>query len=121
MKKFTAILILVGLIGLGAMVFAFMSSASPYVTVKQAKGSTANNLHLAGEIVSGTLRSDPINSRAHFDVKDEEGQVITVSYTGIVPANLTSANRAVAVGHVQNGEFVSEKLYLKCPSKYEAK
>lgn len=107
-------------IGLTAMVMAFVNSASPYVTVAQAKESKAKNLHLAGDIIPGTLRPKPMEGKVEFDVKDEKGATIHVVYLGPPPSNMGSATKVVAVGGVQNGEFVSEKLQLKCPSKYES-
>jgi hypothetical protein len=55
MKAGTLVAGLVAVGGLGAVVAAFLGNASPYVTVAEAKTMRGDNLHLAGDIVPGTL------------------------------------------------------------------
>jgi cytochrome c-type biogenesis protein CcmE len=108
------------LVGLTAVVFAFMSNASPYVTVAEAKARPSNNQHLSGDIVPGSVNIDYRGSKAQFQLKDAEGQLMSVTYSGSIPSNMTTATKVVAVGGYKNGVFESEKLMLKCPSKYES-
>lgn len=105
--------------GLTAMVLALMGSASPYVTVAQAKTHSQENLHLAGDIIKPSLMVRPREGTVRFDLRDDKGDIIPVVYKGNAPANMGEATRVVAVGKVENGTFQSHKLLLKCPSKYE--
>jgi len=108
-------------LGLTAMVYAFLANASPYVTVAQARQIAGDNLHLAGDIVSGTLRPNPHEGVVRFTLRDEKGGLIPVVYTGIPPANMGSATQVVAVGGHREGRFEAHRLLVKCPSKYESK
>ncbi|HTQ10327.1 MAG TPA: cytochrome c maturation protein CcmE [Fimbriimonadaceae bacterium] len=107
------------LMAFGGVIYAFMANSSPYVTVAQAKTSTADNLHVAGDIVKSTVQQDIANHTLIFDIKDTTGTV-TVVYTGTMPQNMGEANKVVAEGGMKNGKFVSDKLLVKCPSKYES-
>lgn len=113
--------VILSLVGLTAVVFAFLSNASPYVSVREARVRKGDKMHLSGDIVPGTLRSDVRAGVVTFDVKDQEGQMATVVYQGPPPSNMGSATKVVAIGGMKDGVFRSEKLLLKCPSKYESK
>ncbi|MCW5936275.1 MAG: cytochrome c maturation protein CcmE [Fimbriimonadaceae bacterium] len=112
--------VVLSFVGIGAVVYAFMTNASPYVTVAQAQVSQADNLHVAGEIVPGTLDVSATSQTVRFIVKDDEGKTLPVLYKGAPPANMASATRVVVIGGMKEGVFTSEKMLLKCPSKYES-
>lgn len=120
MNRGAIISLLLTSIGLTAMVMAFVNSASPYVTIAEARTSDAKNLHLAGDIVPGSLRPKPKERKVEFDLKDETGKTIHVVYLGPPPSNMGSATKVVAVGGTDGDSFVATKLNLKCPSKYES-
>ncbi len=119
MKTGPIVTAIVAMLALAAVVAAFMSNASPYVTVAQAKSSAGTRLHLAGDILKRTVNTDLVNHALTFDVKDKNGDVMTVRHIGEPPANMNEATEVVAIGKVENGEFISEKLLVKCPSRYE--
>lgn len=106
-------------LALTGVVVAFLGSASPYVTVAQAKTTDGNRLHLLGNIVKDSTRTDFKNGTLLFQLKDPEGATVTVRHRGERPANMGEATQVVAIGGMQGPEFVSEQLLLKCPSKYE--
>jgi cytochrome c-type biogenesis protein CcmE len=108
------------IVALGAVVTAFVTQASPYVTIAQAKQSSDTQMHLAGDVVPDTLHNDPAKHLLTFRIKDQNGDIITVEHSGEVPAELDQVKKVVAIGGVKNGEFCSTKLLVKCPSKYEA-
>lgn len=120
MKKGPIVTAIFTILALVAVVTAFVTQASPYVSIAQAKQSNDTQLHLAGDVVPDTLHN---NSREHlltFQLKDQAGDIITVNHTGEVPADLDQVKKVVAIGGVKNGCFESSKLLVKCPSKYEA-
>ncbi|MGE0001797.1 MAG: cytochrome c maturation protein CcmE [Fimbriimonadaceae bacterium] len=106
-------------VGLGLAVFAFVGNASPYVTVSEAQASNRDGVHLAGDIIPGTLSTDRSTMQVRFQLRDEKGDTTWVRYEGLPPANMGDATKVVAIGKVEGSEFVCRKMLLKCPSKYE--
>ncbi|MFW5698186.1 MAG: cytochrome c maturation protein CcmE [Fimbriimonadaceae bacterium] len=120
MKPSALIAIIAGALGLTAMMYAFLTQASPYVTVAQAKEMNGDNLHLAGDLDRASLDVDTRQGHIEFFLTDEEGKRQHVMYDGPPPSNMGSATQVVAVGGMgENGTFVARRLILKCPSKYE--
>lgn len=109
----------VALVAMVAVVWAFMSNANPYVTIAQAKTMQDDQLHLAGEIVPGSVHQSLREHALTFRIKDSEGAVIEVIHRGDQPANIGEAKKVVAIGGIQGDAFVSQQLLVKCPSKYE--
>ena len=121
MKPGAIFAIIVTILGLVAVVFAFQSNSSRYVSVKEAMASKGESkLHLSGDIVAGTLDVSLTNRTMAFNLKDEEGTVVPVMYRGMPPANMGAATKVVAVGQVENNVFVAKDIITKCPSKYES-
>ena len=101
MKRKIGVFALIGgsVTALGVVMTFFLTAASPYVTVDEAKSMTSNNLHLAGVIVPGTITTSVMNgSTTRFILKDDLGKTVPVVYKGPAPANLRTADRAVAIG-----------------------
>jgi cytochrome c-type biogenesis protein CcmE len=120
MKPSALIAIIAGALGLTAMMYAFLTQASPYVTVAQAKEMSGDNLHLAGDLDRASLDVNTRQGHVEFFLTDEEGIRQHVVYDGPPPSNMGSATQVVAVGGMsENGTFVARRLILKCPSKYE--
>ena len=110
---------IIGAASIGAVVSAFSSGASPYVTVREARGMSGDRLHLAGDLVKGTVGGDVAKGTMEFDLKDKDGATIHVVHRG-ERASLQDATKVVAIGKIENGVFASTQLLVKCPSKYEA-
>ncbi len=121
MKTGPIITAVIAVAAMGGVVAAFVNNASPYVTIAQAKQSSDDHLHLSGDIIKGSVRNNLVTHTLLFDVKDAEGQVVTVEHKGEVPGNINEATRVVAIGGMKGTNFESSKLLVKCPSKYEAK
>lgn len=110
----------VGAASLGAVVTAFSSGASPYVTVAQARQMSGDRLHLQGELLKNTVRQDVTNGTLEFDLKDKDGATMHVVHKG-ERVSLSEATTVVAIGRPQGETFVSQQLLVKCPSRYEEK
>src|SRR5688572_29162399 len=119
MKTGPIITAIVAVLAMGAVVTAFTVNASPYVTVAQAKEVSGDRLHLAGDIQKNTVKNDLLNHTLSFDVVDKDGAKITVLHKGEPPQNMGEATQVVAIGKLEGDKFVSSKLLVKCPSKYE--
>lgn len=119
MKTGTLISLLVAILATGGMVLAFLTNSSPYVTVAQAKEMTRDGLHIVGDMDKSTLENRVREGMVNFQMTDEKGDRIQVRYTGAPISNLGNATRVVVVGKMEGGEFHSNKIIVKCPSKYE--
>jgi cytochrome c-type biogenesis protein CcmE len=119
--KIPGALISVVIAGLAAtgVIAAFVSGASPYVTVDEARHATGDRLHLIGDVEPATIKTDIESHRLTFTLKDPKGAEIPVVYDGDPPSDLNTAKRIVAVGSIQGERFISHQLLIKCPSKYE--
>lgn len=120
MRLGTLISIVVATLAVSGMVIAFLSNASPYVTVAEAKASAADDLHVAGSLDKATLESDARARMVRFTLIDEKGDRMPVVYTGEPISNMGEATKIVAVGKCEEGTFKAHRLLVKCPSKYEA-
>jgi cytochrome c-type biogenesis protein CcmE len=119
-KKGVLITLLVSALALVGICFAFLNNASPYVTIAQAKAEGGDGIHIAGDIVGETMRTDPQKGVVEFRLKDADGTECDVTYKGPPPANMGSAKKVVVVGALQEGRFIADKMLVKCPSKYES-
>lgn len=112
----TAVVALAAVVAIGAI---FTANASPYVDVEQALTNSGDGLHLLGTIQQPTVHSNPLEREITFDLVDAKGKTMRVDYHGEAISNIGEATKVVAVGSVKNGEFMADKLLIKCPSKYE--
>jgi cytochrome c-type biogenesis protein CcmE len=119
MSKGAIVSIVIAIAALSATVFAFLMNASPYVTIAEARGMVADNLHVAGDLDKESLKTDVRAGTVRFAMADETGERIEVLYKGHPPANLGEATKVVVVGGVRDGVFHAHDLLVKCPSKYE--
>ena len=110
----------VGAVSLGAVVTAFSSGASPYVTVAQARQMSGDRLHLQGELIKSSVHQDLKNGTLDFDIRDKDGATIHVVHRG-ERVSLSEATTVVAIGKPQGPNFMSRQLLVKCPSRYEEK
>lgn len=112
----SGVVALAAVVGLGA---AFVGNASPYVTVAQAASTRGESLHLAGDLVKGSLVNDLKGGTLRFKVMDIEGHEADVVYNGSPVSNLSEATQVVVVGFMRDGKFRAHKMLVKCPSRYE--
>ncbi|MER3496988.1 MAG: hypothetical protein C4320_09685, partial [Armatimonadota bacterium] len=66
----------------GAVLTSFSRSASPYVTVREARTMSGDRLHLAGNLIPGTARQDVARGTQEFDLRDKDGSVAHVVHRG---------------------------------------
>jgi cytochrome c-type biogenesis protein CcmE len=112
----TAVICLAALSG---VVYAFMANASSYVTVAEAKASRSDRVHVMGDLIQDSVRKDLKTGDLTFDLTDKTGK-LSVVYSGTMPQNMGEAKQVVAIGEMKDGRFTSDKLLVKCPSKYES-
>lgn len=99
-------------------VTSFKKSMTPYITFGEAKRSTGM-VQVNGSLADRNyvLRRD--EQFLEFRLKDEAGDVMPVTYRGVIPGNFDQATSIVAIGRYAGGHFEAEQLLVKCPSKYQ--
>ena len=110
------VVVIIGFIAFGAG--AFKANLTPYVSFQQAR-STSETVQVAGTLVPGSDRFDEDSSRLTFTIEDEHGDKLQVAYSGLKPGNFNEATQVVAIGRFTGELLESEKLLVKCPSKYQ--
>jgi cytochrome c-type biogenesis protein CcmE len=99
--------------------FGLQSSFRPYTVKISEATASGRSVQLAGFL--GTTGSYDAKGNFVFDLKDAEGQLVTVVYPKARPANFEQAISIVAIGHYDQASktFLAEDMLVKCPSKYQ--
>lgn len=105
------------LVGLVLTVGAFLSNATPYLTVAEAK-QTGRSAHVALTPVPSSIQFDLKTMTLRFEGKDKTG-TMTVVYPKGKPNNFEAATQVVVVGEYKEGVFQAREILVKCPSKYQ--
>ncbi len=106
-------------LAMGFVVMAFVANASPYGTVSDAKAGGRDRLHVAGDVIDGSVKRDLANNRLLLTIVDKAGDKMDVFHTGEMPSNLAEVKQVVVVGKLEDGKFHSTEMLVKCPSRYE--
>jgi len=96
---------------------SFNTTLTPYVSIAEAKQSS-NICQVKGERLDHG-QFDVKSNLFIFQIKDENGDVVRVSYNGAKPGNFDQASHVVCVGKFENGSFHAREILVKCPSKYQ--
>ena len=118
MKKYRLICLVVIIGFVAYSMFAFQSAVTPYVTFAQAK-SAKSAVQVKGTMGAGKVMQAEDGKSTQFVLRDDSGEEVTVVYRGVKPEGLEQATGIVAIGKVVNGQFLADKLLVKCPSKYQ--
>ena len=118
MKRGAVTSVVVAVIATAGLGFVFLQNSSPYLTIKEVDPGR-KDIHVSGTVVPGTIQQNVMAGEVRFTLQDETGQMPVV-YSGPPLANLSTATKVVAIGTKKGTEFHSEKMLVKCPSKYES-
>ncbi len=99
-------------------IFAFQSSVTPYVTFAQAKAAKST-VQVKGTVAASEVTLAGERNLVKFTLRDDAGEEATIVYRGVKPEGLEQATGIVAIGKYSNGQFLADKLLVKCPSKYQ--
>jgi len=121
-----------GIIVIAIAIVVIMSTAgdaSAYVTFKDAKemadNGNANKIHVVGKLPKNAngevvgIEPSPDMLSFKFEMVDENNEKQTVFHANPMPTDFLRSEQVVVVGNYQNGNFIAEKILLKCPSKYQ--
>ena len=100
--------------------FAFKENINPYTDFSGAE-SAWGDVQVKGTWEQNLTSNYDINSHVFtFFLKDEKGNVKQVEFKGAKPNNFEHATSVVVKGRMEGDKFVSEKILVKCPSKYQS-
>jgi cytochrome c-type biogenesis protein CcmE len=116
-KVALSLALVAGLVWFG--VTAFNKSLAPYGSFADAR-SDRGYVQVNGTLARPDVVTNATAGTLTFHLKDSKGEVMEVVYHGVKPANFEQATSIVALGTYENGRFDSDKLLVKCPSKYQA-
>jgi cytochrome c-type biogenesis protein CcmE len=117
-------------IALGAIVIAlfvaygansFRKTLTPYVSFEEARRA-GRMVQIAGALVKdGKIEYHAEDQTLRFTLVEDSGDTIDVIYHGSRPMNFEDAESVVVIGRYEDGAMRSERLLVKCPSKYQGK
>jgi cytochrome c-type biogenesis protein CcmE len=110
---------------LGYLIYtASRSNLVYYYEIAEARAAVQPNqqVRLSGDVVDGTIRRSPGDSRITFEIEDATRRNrLPVVYAGLVPDIFKSGIQVVVEGRFDDaGTFQADRLTAKCPSKYQA-
>jgi cytochrome c-type biogenesis protein CcmE len=117
-KVIIAVIVIIAAIVFGAS--SFLESNIEYGTFSKAM-ETSKKMQVKGEWVKDQPTDFDIKkSEFHFYLKDEDGKMLPVIFSGAKPNNFEIAKSVVVKGRYKEGSFQATEILTKCPSKYEA-
>jgi cytochrome c-type biogenesis protein CcmE len=118
MKVSTVVPIVVSFLAIGVSMAVFQSSATPYITVAQARKMSGDRLNLGVQIDKATVHPSLTKNVLEFDATDKNGERIHIKHVGEM-VDISKAERVTCIGKLEGDVFVSQQMLVKCPSKYE--
>lgn len=117
-----------GILIVAAILYLVFSSIQTtgayYMTVAEvndeASALVGKKIRVSGAVVHESENWDAPNLLLNFDITDDTGQHMPVSFHGSRPSNFGRATEAIIEGELSpDGVFRADTLLLKCPSRYE--
>jgi cytochrome c-type biogenesis protein CcmE len=111
-------------LALSGLLYSSLSEGTAYYKeVDEVVGQQAwqgKQLNLHGFVVEKSIMRKRDSLEYRFDVQNN-GKVVTVSYTGVVPDNFKEGAEVLLKGRMNAHGFVVDPngVVAKCPSKYE--
>ena len=117
-RKILLVALLLAFVGYAG--WSFADSVTPYVGIKEAKAATSSSVQVKGLLAKDAPAPHMEDNDFVFTLQDEEtGEELLVHYHGTKPDQFDEAHHIVAIGKMQGEACSSDKLLIKCPSKYE--
>ncbi len=104
---------------------AFESAQSFYLTVDELLElgpSATQSVQVKGKLVEDSFaREGGTSTLAHFLLQDNGAQV-DATYDGVLPDLFFNPHSEIVLGgtYEDGGLFVADRVYVKCPSKYQS-
>jgi cytochrome c-type biogenesis protein CcmE len=120
-------------VAFGFMMWSTLREGAEYFkhvdeVVAQRPALEGKQLQMHGYVIPGSIMWKPNTLEYHFKVQNnpirsgEPGNVMSVSYTGVVPDTFKGEAEVVLKGRIDGDGFHTDPngVVAKCPSKYEA-
>ena len=111
----------------GALLYTTMAEGTEYYkhvdeVMAQPENWYGKKLQLHGFVVPDSIMKKPNTLDYWFQV-EQNGKIVTATYTGVVPDTFKSDSEVVLKGELSSTGFKVQPngVMAKCPSKYEAK
>jgi cytochrome c-type biogenesis protein CcmE len=119
-KYIVGLVIILAFVAWGAS--SFMTTTIRYVSFEEVPTSSGT-VQVLGTIDFDRVQFNNEQSRLEFEITDPDdsshSKRLKVIYGGVVPGNFEQATQVVVKGHYENNVFWADKMYVKCPSKYQ--
>src|SRR4051794_21478886 len=113
-------------LALGGLMYTSLSEGTEYYkhvdeVMANPQAWQGKRLQLHGNVVDGSILQRPNTLDYRFKVQNN-GKVVTASYTGVVPDTFKDGSEVVLKGHLTSQGFDVDPngVMAKCPSKYNA-
>jgi cytochrome c-type biogenesis protein CcmE len=119
------IIILVVIAAAIAIFAGAYADSSTYADFATAKKNVGEEFHIVGKLnKQKPMVYEPLKDANHFEffLMDSLGNEAKVIYSDPKPTDFDRSDKVVVIGSFEkpNGDFIANKILLKCPSKYEA-
>lgn len=107
------------MIGVSALALSgVFTGASKYTTFADAK-KTGDEVHVVGAWVDrDNYQYDSQRDLLQFFMQDSTNNTTLVHYYDPMPVNFKTAEKIVVQGKYEQDAFVADRIFMKCPSKY---
>ncbi len=105
-------------------VSAFLKTTVKYVPFAEA-AAAERTVQITGAIDFNSVRYDADQKRLTFSIVETDSDnpqspdSMKIIYYGVIPGNFDQATSVMVRGKPSDEGFIAEKLYVKCPSKYQ--
>ena len=120
MKKTHIIGIVVIALAIGA-ILSTVADSSTYASFDVAQNNPDDEFHVVGQLnKEKEMLYDPQTNANLFSfyVIDNEGKESKVLFKGTKPQDFERSEQIVLTGKYSEGNFIADKILMKCPSKY---
>lgn len=112
-------------ISLGWLMYSTMSKDTEYYkhvdeVMNTPQAWYGKRLQLHGFVVDNSILVNDKTLEYRFNLQNN-GQVVTTAYRGVVPDTFKSGAEVVVTGRLDGAGFHAETMTAKCPSKYNPK
>jgi cytochrome c-type biogenesis protein CcmE len=110
-------------LAMGALIYMGIRSTAMYYMevgelLAQGEAAYGEKVRLGGDVVEGSIESEPSGDELHFSLTDG-ARTVPVVYRGVVPDAFEPGAEVVMDGTLSSsGTFEASSLLAKCPSKY---
>jgi cytochrome c-type biogenesis protein CcmE len=111
--------VFVAIAAFGGLTYATFGRAAVYYrTPTEVLAVPGAHVRLSGAVVTGSIHDDIATGVVAFEVTDGR-TTVPVRFRGSAPDSLRDGGEAVAEGALLDGTFVADRLFARCPSKFQ--